>query len=138
MLPVSLGCPWMCFVFQTVDIVSCVSNVASVSGLSMNVFCFSNSRYSVLCIQCCQCLWFVFSWFTSSVFCYRYLLPTHPLHEYYISNLINLEFIIYGISVFFKGVIWKTWICKRWHSSVSLHQWIIKPLQEIVHQRTGI
>jgi hypothetical protein len=44
MLPVSLDC---------LHSVSCVPNVASVSGLSSS---------TVLCTQCCQCLWIVHSW----------------------------------------------------------------------------
>ena len=59
MLPVSLGC--FCFVFLCP--VSCVPNVASVSGLFL--FCFSLS--CILCTKCCQCLWVVF--------CFVFLCP---------------------------------------------------------------
>jgi hypothetical protein len=50
MLPVSLDC---------LRHVSCIPNVASVSGLSSSC---------VLCTQCCQCLWIVF------VMCLVYLM----------------------------------------------------------------
>ena len=52
MLPVSLDC----FCFVCLRPVSCVPNVASVSGLFL--FCLSSS--CVFCTQCCQCLWIVF------------------------------------------------------------------------------
>jgi hypothetical protein len=64
MLPVSLDCLYLiapCFV--CLRPVSCVPNVASVSGLSIldcPLFCLSSS--CVLCVQCCQCLWIVYTW----------------------------------------------------------------------------
>ena len=64
MLLVSLDCPFLiapCFVCLCP--VSCASNVASVSGLSIldcPLFCLPLS--CVFCVQCCQCLWIVHSW----------------------------------------------------------------------------
>ena len=68
MLPVSLDCPFLIALWLSLTCicsVSCVPNVASVSGLSIldcplvisNVYLFC-----VLCTQCCQCLWIVHSW----------------------------------------------------------------------------
>ena len=93
MLPVSLDClscvlcTQCCQCLWIVCPVSCVPNVASVSGLSILVsvpnvasvsglsildcplFCLSSS--CVLCAQCCQCLWIVYSWLPLVLVCLR-------------------------------------------------------------------
>jgi hypothetical protein len=70
MLPVSLDCPFLiapCFICLCP--VSCVSKVASVSGLSiLDGPLFYLSLSCVLCTQCCQCLWIVHSWWPLVLF----------------------------------------------------------------------
>jgi hypothetical protein len=89
MLPVSLDCPFLI----------CPSGFSNVY-LFIFVLCLV---YPMLPVSL-DCPFLI----CPSVFSNVYLLPTHPLHGYYISNLIHLELIIYQISVFFEGVIWKT------------------------------
>ena len=80
MLPVSLDCPFtlpLRYSLTCICPVSCVSYVASFSGLSFYITpsVFSNMYLScVLCILCCQFLW-ILLWIAPYVTSFTFLLP---------------------------------------------------------------